>query len=452
MPSRHVHKTAASAAPPALFVRATALGTGGIATFVLDGWGLASKLQPILISRKPLRLAEHGALQFARVTDSSGQVIDEVVVAVLESHYTVTGMEQIELSCHGGMGSAAAVEQALTKAGFQRGTHADLAARAHENHKLSLVAMEAQLRLGRAVTPRQAELLLGYLDFQARWEKLGFGAAMGMRQRDGAWRAVTLDAARAALSGWPVARAVLSAHHAVLAGPVNAGKSTLANLLARSDKHIVSDTPGTTRDRLDTRLAILGLDVTISDTAGLSGDERKTGGAGSRNGEIEREGQRRARTALESASLRIVVLDGSKAPVDRDVELIAACKKLGPSLLVLNKSDLGLDESAEGLEFLAGVKPVSLSARNGLGLEKLEEAIERALLRSGGTPAAEVSGRTRGGRSAAAPITQRQADMLLEIQSCIENCWEDTMTIRAIMKLVGSRNQPEQLARVLSEL
>lgn len=415
----------------------TAPGTGGIATFVLDGWGLASKLQPILLLKEPLRLAEHGALRYARISDASGQVIDEVVVAVLESHYTATGMEQIELSCHGGLGAAAAVEEALTKAGFQRGTSADLAARAHDNHKLSLVGMEAQLRLGGAVTARQAALLLGYKEFQARWEKLGFDAAMGLRKRDGAWRAATLDAARAALAGWPVARAVLSSHHAVLAGPVNAGKSTLANLLARSDKHIVSDTPGTTRDRLDTRLAILGLDVTISDTAGLSGDERKIG-------EIEREGQRRARGALEGASLRIVVLDGSKAPADGDVELIAECKRLGPSLLLLNKIDLGLDESAEGLEFLAGVKPVTLSARNGLGLEQLEAAIEAALLKNGGRSAAAP---TRG-----AVFTQRQADMLAEIQSCMENGWEDTMTIRAIMKLVGSRNQPEQLARVLSEL
>ena len=418
---------AASAPPPSFFVRVSAPGTGGIATYVLDGWGLASRLQPIYRSKRELRLSESGGLIFGRLIDRDGGVIDEAIVSFLGSNETATGFEQIELSCHGGAGASLAVEDALLKAGFERGTGADLLARGHLNNKLSIVAVEAQLLLSRASTTRQAEFLLGGTVFQKRWEHLGFDAAMGLRSNDPAWRAKTLDAARNEITAARGAMALLRHHHAVLAGPVNAGKSTLANLLARIDKHIVSSIPGTTRDRLDTRVCVRGLDVTLSDTAGLRDAE----------GEIEREGQRRARAALGTAALRVIVLDGSRPPTEADLELIAQCTALGPSLLVLNKEDLGLDESAEGLGFLAGVEPVALSARSGAGAERLEAAIEIALL-NGASPKPGDA------------FTQRQINVLNEIKDCLENGWEDTMVIRSISKLVGTRAQPEQLKIVLN--
>ncbi len=422
-----IHKPAASAPPPAYFVRASPPGTGGIATYVLDGWGLASKFQPIFRSKRELRLSTRGDLFFGRVVDKDGRVIDEAVAAFLTSDESPTGFEQIELSCHGGAGATAAVEDALLKAGFKRGAGADLLARAHLNQKLSLVAVEAQLLLARAATARQAEFLLGHGVLQKRWERFGFDAAMGLRTKDLLWRGKTLDAARAALARGGVARALLRPLHAVLIGPANAGKSTLANRLARADKHIVSALPGTTRDRLDTRVCVRGLDVTLSDTAGLRA-------AGS---DVEREGQRRARAALEAAGLRMIVLDGSRAPDEADLELVAQCKRMGPSILVLNKEDLGLDESAEGLGFLAGVEPVTLSAQSGAGVERLEDAIEFAVL-GGIVPEAGDA------------FTQRQACLLTEIRECIENGWEDTLIIRAIGKLAGTRSHPEQLQIVLS--
>ena len=421
-------KPSRSTSLPAIFVRATAPGTGGIATFVLDGWGLAAKLQPFVRAKNPLRNLSSTDLLYARMVDAKAQTIDELVIAFLGSDESATGFEQIELSCHGGIGSSAAVEELLLKAGFERGMGDELLYRATLNNKLSLIALEAQLRLRNAVTPRQAEFLLGHSEFQTRWERLGFDAAMGMRTRDIAWRAITLQAAREARAGFAAARALLRSHAVVLIGPVNAGKSTLANALAREDKHIVSAEPGTTRDRLDVRLNLRGLDLTLSDTAGLRVTE----------GEIEREGQRRANAAIESAALRVVVLDGSTTPTDADMALIARCKALGPVLLILNKEDLGINESAEGLGFLAGVEPLVLSAHTGSGIDRLEAAIESALL--GGAVASRAA------------FTQRQADLLLEIQCCIENGWEETMTIRALTKMVGRRSNPEQLERVRAEI
>jgi len=406
----------------ALAVRTTGAGSGGIATFTLDGWGVVAKLQPYLRMAKKLRLSERGDLYFAHVIDRRGQLVDEALVAFLASDETATGYEQIELSCHGGLGAATAVEDVLADAGFRRAQPSELLARAHLNNRLPIVSVEAQLALPRAVTARQAEFLLGSDVFLHRWERLGFDAAMGMRTRDGAWRERTLVAAREALARAPSARALLCTHTVVLTGPVNAGKSTLANRLAGAERHIVSPEPGTTRDRVESRLALRGLDVALSDTAGM----RAT------HDDLEAAGQRRAHAAAAEAALRVLVLDGSVSLTEEQLDAIGRLKTAGPLVIALNKGDLPADESTAGLGFLAGVEPLSISARDGTGLDALEDAIEAALLQNGKPAPGD-------------PFTLRQIGLLDEIRTALESGFEGTLVVRSIIKLIATRGNDEQL-------
>ena len=412
----------------AVYVRATGAGTGGIAAFVLDGWGLAAKLQPLWQSKREIRLSQRGDLCQGKLLDRGGKALDEAVLAFLSSNETSTGFEQIELCCHGGIGIAAAVEAELEHAGFERAAGRELLFRAHLNHKLPLTAVEARLLLPRAATSRQAEFLLGHETFRKKWERIGFDAAMGMRSGDSAWREQARAAARDACERAPGALALLRRHAVVLAGNVNAGKSTLANRLARAERHIVSALPGTTRDRLETPLNLRGLELALSDTAGLRESDDS----------VEREGQRRARAALESADLRVIVLDASKPPENSELDLIKTCNALGPSLTVLNKADLGLHEAAQGLGFLAGTEPLPISARDGTGIEPLEQAIESALL-GGIVPLAGDA------------FSARQIALLQEICDDIEHGFEDTMSIRCIVKLCATRGNAEQLAQVVDD-
>lgn len=407
----------------AIFVRVTAPGAGGIATFVLDGWGIAAKLQPYWRSKHEIRLSKPGDLFFGRVVDHAGAIVDEGVLAFLDSGETLSGFEQVELSCHGGTGATAAVEEVLERAGFCRATPRQLLFRAHLNNKIPLTSVEAQLALGSAATARQAEFLLGHEVFRKRWERIAFDAAMGMRTSSGTWREEALNAAREALARAPGALALLRTHQVALAGPVNAGKSTLANRLARAERHLVSAIPGTTRDRIDSSLAVRGLALTLSDTAGLRESSDP----------VELEGQRRAGEAFEKADLRLVVLDGSRVPDDGDLELLARCKAAGPSILVLNKSDLGVHESAQGLGFLAGAEPVEVSALAGTGIDALDAAIESTLLQNIAPQPGD-------------PFTVRQVDVLKELQTNLESGFEDPMIIRCLIKLCGTRANEEQLA------
>jgi tRNA modification GTPase len=142
--------------------------------------------------------------------------------------------------------------------------------------------------------------------------------------------------------------------HAVLVGPPNAGKSSLLNALAGSDRAIVTDIAGTTRDLLREAIRIDGLELTLVDTAGL----RPGGDA------IEREGMRRAEAELARADLALAVLD-ARDPETGRVAVADAAHQATRTLWLHNKADLL--EAAPPL----GDDALYVSAVTGLGLEAL---------------------------------------------------------------------------------
>lgn len=176
-----------------------------------------------------------------------------------------------------------------------------------------------------------------------------------------------------------------SGAHVVVAGPPNAGKSSLVNLLSRKPVSIVSPEPGTTRDVLETPVDLAGFPALLSDTAGLRE------GAGP----VEQEGVRRARQRLEQADLILAVLDASDlaSAASRDfldtVVAPRAAQSPGGSgqrlLLVLNKSDL---LPAAGPEPRPELPPhLLLSCLTGAGLDRLLEALKAELAAVCGDPA-----------------------------------------------------------------
>jgi len=165
--------------------------------------------------------------------------------------------------------------------------------------------------------------------------------------------------------------------HAVIVGPPNAGKSSLLNALAGSDRAIVTDIAGTTRDLLHEVVRIDGVELTLVDTAGL----REGGDV------IEREGMRRARGELERADLAIVVLDARDVDAGR-AAVEAAIAGVPQRLWLHNKADLlqGVagsvqDDTKDG-DAPAGAH-LRVSAHTGLGLEALHARLRALAQREG---------------------------------------------------------------------
>ena len=148
-----------------------------------------------------------------------------------------------------------------------------------------------------------------------------------------------------------------------LAGPVNAGKSTLLNLLARRPAAIVSAMPGTTRDSIEVGLEIAGVSVVVKDTAGW----RQT------DDPIEKEGIERARQAAANADILVVVVDGSQPGWSKDMDEIITWGSQ-KSLTLLNKSDVGVvtDEKRYTTDRASEETVLPISAKDGSGLIEFE--------------------------------------------------------------------------------
>jgi tRNA modification GTPase len=152
---------------------------------------------------------------------------------------------------------------------------------------------------------------------------------------------------------------------AVLAGLPNAGKSSLMNALAREDRAIVSITPGTTRDVVDTTIDVAGIAIQLTDTAGLRESTDY----------VEEEGVRRATQAIEQADLVLFVIDDSEPQTSQNHASMAP--DADRMLRVYNKCDLS--GRASGVVEDEGAGSVAVSAKTGVGIDVLERTIQQML-------------------------------------------------------------------------
>ena len=283
--------------------------------------------------------------------DSSFEPIDDALVLWFPGPRSETGEDTAEFHLHGGYAVIAAVLSALgTLEGLRPAGPGEFTKRAFENGKLDLTRVEGLADLIGAETEaqrRQAfEQLRGLLGDRAeRWrqqltEALALvEASIDFPDEDIVSEKVIGPALAMAKELERGIRDLLADSHrgerlregltVAVAGPVNVGKSSIVNRLAKRSAAIVSPHPGTTRDIIEVHLDLGGFPVTILDTAGM----RDTGDP------VEEEGVRRARARAEASDLVLWVTDAAlRAPLPPPPDLM---KPDGPPVWILsNKSDL----------------------------------------------------------------------------------------------------------------
>jgi tRNA modification GTPase len=262
----------------------------------------------------------------ARVRDpADGDMIDEALALWFPAPHSETGEDVAELQLHGGQAVVAAVLEALGRIeGCRLAEPGEFTRRAFENGRLDLTAVEGLADLVAAETPAQRRQafrqLKGLIGERAEaWrQRLIEVLAMVEARIDFSDEAdvpedligPAVHAAQQLRS--EIAAALAGARHGerlrdglvvAIAGPPNAGKSTLLNRLARREAAIVSPYAGTTRDIIEVHLNLAGYPVTLLDTAGIRDSAEP----------IEQEGVRRARERAAAADLVLWVIDGSAA-------------------------------------------------------------------------------------------------------------------------------------------
>lgn len=334
------------ASGPTIFALSSGRPPAAIAVVRVSGPQAAAALEK-LIGRVP----EPRKAALARVRDpASGETIDEALVLWFPAPASETGEDVAELQLHGGHAVIAGVLDALGRIeGCRMAEPGEFTRRAFENGRLDLTAVEGLADLIAAETPaqrkqafRQLKGLIG--DRAEAWrQRLIEALALVEARIDFSDEAdvpenlvgPALHAAQqlrseiaAALAGGGRGERLRDGLVVAIAGPPNAGKSTLLNRLARRDVAIVSPHAGTTRDVIEVHLDLEGYPVTLLDTAGIRDSVEP----------VEQEGVRRARARAAEADLVLWVIDGSAA--DRMADWHAKPVTASAIWLVVNKLDL----------------------------------------------------------------------------------------------------------------
>jgi tRNA modification GTPase len=341
-----------------LVARLTPPGEGGISVIELLGPDAAAILDRLFVSPRRFRASTlpEGRLAYGRLW-RDGALLDEVLIECVRR-----GPEQLfAVNAHGGAVALQRVLAGITAEGAEQAAWRQLLDRRKELGLLDAVQCEAAEALPNALTLRAAHLLIdqyrGALAAAAREAR----ADLEREDRDAARARIETLLATA-----PFGIALTSPMRLVIAGRPNAGKSTLGNLLLRHDRLIVHETPGTTRDTVEDYFAVEGVPFLLVDTAGLRDASE----------EIESEGVRRSRKAIEQADMVLLVLDSSQ-PLNEEETAFAVRARDKRAVFVLNKSDLPPALNEQELRRLSGSEPVRLRALTGDGLDELESRILR---------------------------------------------------------------------------
>src|SRR3954462_4323962 len=275
------------------------------------------------------RVPEPRKAALAHVRDpATGELIDQALALWFPGPHSETGEDTVELQLHGGRAVIAAVLAALGKLdGFRLAEPGEFTRRAFENGRLDLTQVEALADLVFAETQAQRRLavqqLRGLLGDRAEvWRRQVIEAQAlveaGIDFSDEAdvpknlvtramqiVRPLTAEIGQA-LAGAERGERLREGLWVAIAGPPNAGKSTLLNRIARREAAIVSPYAGTTRDVIEVHLDLEGYPVTLLDTAGIRDSDDS----------VEQEGVRRARARAAEADLVLWVVDGSEPLAD----------------------------------------------------------------------------------------------------------------------------------------
>lgn len=365
---------------------ATAPGTGGIGVIRVSGPEAVSVVSRVFRAKKitDFKNAEPWRMVYGHIMDGE-RVVDECLAVTMRAPHSYTGEDVVELQMHGSAEALSETLALLFAAGAEPAERGEFTERAFLNGRIDLTQAEAVMDIlnarGKAALTQAESHLSGALSSRVRGlrEKLKtlitkLEVTIDYPEED--LEDLTMAEIREALSEIEGPMEALLARadegrmlreglSTVICGRPNAGKSSLLNALLEEDRAIVTAVPGTTRDTIEETILVGGVPLRLMDTAGLR----------HASDEVEKIGIERARTELSRADLVLAVIDASRPLEEEDKKILAEISGRRAAV-ILNKSDLPQKISEEAIRALCGNTPViSLSAKNGDGMEKLSAAL-----------------------------------------------------------------------------
>lgn len=364
----------------------TPLGEGGISIVRVSGEDAVEIANKVFKGKDLTQVASH-TINYGHIVDpASGQVIDEVMASVMLAPKTFTKEDTVEINCHGGIVVTNDILQLLLANGARMADPGEFTKRAFVNGRIDLTQAESVMDIIRAKTDKARQVAVKQLeggllteiralrqeildvlanvevniDYPEYDEEEVTGQKMlGCVHSVGEKIDKLLETAQ---EGQILRNGLKTA----IVGRPNVGKSSLLNYLTQSDKAIVTDVAGTTRDTLEEYVSVKGVPLELIDTAGIHHTEDT----------VEKIGVERSKKAIEKADLILLLLDSSQdlTKEDRDLLAYTAGKK---RIIVLNKTDLGAKLSAEQIAEETGSDVITTSILQKENLDGLENLIKK---------------------------------------------------------------------------
>ena len=371
---------------------ATPMGRSGIGVIRLSGGDTLRIIRRLVNDRgfSPEPRTAH----LKQLQDSqTGEVIDEAIVTYFKAPHSFTGEEVIEISCHGSPVIMRRVIDVCLGYDARMAEAGEFSLRALANGRMNLAEAEAIRDLIDAQTTASARQAIRQMrgEFSNQLQPLKDDLLDTIVLQESALEFVEDDLPEvqvesvkqklAAISDdigklaatFQAGRLIREGLRVALVGRPNVGKSSLFNALLGSDRAIVTEIAGTTRDQIHERFTIGDIPISLIDTAGL----RET------TDTVESIGVERSKATMADADIVIVMLDASEQTSDEDREILNSVRDLN-YIVVLNKidkipstdTDRIIAAEHSSLSYLRE-RITPLSAKTGEGLNDLKDAIVR---------------------------------------------------------------------------
>ncbi len=362
---------------------ATPLGTGGIGIVRISGPGSRSIALKLFKPECATKDFESHRLYLGRIMDpSSGQMIDEVLLSFMKSPHSYTREDVVEINSHSGPLLLSRILQIILDEGARLAEPGEFSFRAFSNGRIDLTQAEAIVDIinaksekGLVLASRQVRGELGKeverlrkkaVEILAHIEvEIDFPEEESIALPGEEMTAIIEDEIIKPIEMLLVAhgrrKIWIEGISTVIAGRVNAGKSSLLNRLLNEQRALVTPVPGTTRDVIESTIYIHGIPFRLMDTAGI----RKV------RGKVEKMGVHLSEQKLAEADLSLILIDQSRPLNADDLEILARSQK-DKSLIVINKIDLPSRLNEGRLSNIIDGLPVTrISALTGEGIEGL---------------------------------------------------------------------------------
>ena len=349
------------------------------------------------------------------------QLVDEALLLIMQAPRSYTREDVVEFHCHGGIMPVQQVLQLCLEQGARLAQPGEFTLRAFLNGRLDLTQAESIADLVGSRSPQAAQSALAGLqgklavpirqarttcldilaeieariDFEDDLPPLDEAAVVAQIEQvliEVSSILATADRGELLRSGLKVA----------IVGRPNVGKSSLLNAWSRSDRAIVTELPGTTRDVVESQLVVGGIPVQVLDTAGI----RETAD------QVEKIGVERSRRAAQSADLVLLTIDASTGWTEADQEIYEQVQHR-PLILVINKTDLAPVADVSFPDHINSVVKAAVALNQ--GIDALENAILEAV-RTSNLKAADLD----------LAINQRQAAALTRAKTSLQQV-QDTI-------------------------